>query len=71
VVSIMLWPRKFFILDECVFGVHGDRESPSMTDRMTIARIQSLTLLPKTYILSWFRQQICHRGRGMAVCGRG
>jgi hypothetical protein len=21
--------------------------------------------------LSWFRQQICHRGRGMAVCGRG
>jgi hypothetical protein len=21
--------------------------------------------------VSWFRQQICHRGRGMAVCGRG
>jgi hypothetical protein len=21
--------------------------------------------------LSWFRQQICHRGRGMAVCGGG
>jgi hypothetical protein len=21
--------------------------------------------------LLWFRQQICHRGRGMAVCGRG
>jgi hypothetical protein len=21
--------------------------------------------------LSWFRQQICHRGRDMAVCGRG
>jgi hypothetical protein len=23
------------------------------------------------FLLSWFRQQICHRGRGMAVCGRG
>jgi hypothetical protein len=23
------------------------------------------------HIMSWFRQQICHRGRGMAVCGRG
>jgi hypothetical protein len=22
-------------------------------------------------ILSWFRQQICHRGRCMAICGRG
>jgi hypothetical protein len=22
-------------------------------------------------LLSWFRQQICHRGRGMAVCGGG
>jgi hypothetical protein len=22
-------------------------------------------------VVSWFRQQICHRGRGMAVCGRG
>jgi probable phosphoglycerate mutase len=21
--------------------------------------------------VSWFRQQICHRDRGMAVCGRG
>jgi hypothetical protein len=21
--------------------------------------------------LSWFRQKTCHRGRGMAVCGRG
>jgi hypothetical protein len=21
--------------------------------------------------VSWFRQQICHRGRDMAVCGRG
>jgi hypothetical protein len=21
--------------------------------------------------MSWFRQQICHRGRDMAVCGRG
>jgi hypothetical protein len=21
--------------------------------------------------LSWFHQQICHRGRGMVVCGRG
>jgi hypothetical protein len=21
--------------------------------------------------MSWFRQQICHRGRCMAVCGRG
>jgi hypothetical protein len=24
-----------------------------------------------TPILSWFRQHICHRGRCMAVCGRG
>jgi exonuclease III len=22
-------------------------------------------------LLSWFRQQICHRGRDMAVCGKG
>jgi hypothetical protein len=27
--------------------------------------------LDLSYILSWFRQQIYHRGRGMAVCGRG
>jgi hypothetical protein len=25
----------------------------------------------KELLVSWFRQQICHRGRGMAVCGRG
>jgi hypothetical protein len=41
---------KVCLLDECVSGVHGDRGSPFVTDRMTITRIQSLNLLPKTYI---------------------
>jgi hypothetical protein len=39
-------------------------------------RCRASTTLSKFYdvhgdALSWFRQQICHRGRGMAVCGRG
>jgi hypothetical protein len=30
-----------------------------------------ITIKPSSSALSWFRQQICHRGRDMAVCGRG
>jgi hypothetical protein len=33
-------------------------------------RILLVHPIPKNQ-MSWFRQQICHRGRGMAVCGRG
>jgi hypothetical protein len=32
-------------------------------------RKKTMELLPPR--VSWFRQQICHRGRDMAVCGRG
>jgi hypothetical protein len=33
----------------------------------SVPRNLSLTVA----VLSWFHQQICHKGRGMAVCGRG
>jgi hypothetical protein len=50
VVSIMLWPRKFVFYMSVFLVCMATEKSPSMTDRMTITRIQSLTLLPKTYI---------------------
>jgi hypothetical protein len=38
--------------------------------RETLREIKDTQMYVITH-LSWFRQQICHRGRGMAVCGRG
>jgi hypothetical protein len=36
-----------------------------------VAAVAFAARASKVLLLSWFRQQICHRGRDMAVCGRG
>jgi hypothetical protein len=51
----------------CVVGGEGWF---AMLGSMSVVSKENHTFLNWSY-MSWFRQQICHRGRDMAVCGRG
>jgi hypothetical protein len=71
-VRVASLEAKLKTISKALKEVDAAKASPNKAVKAAEARaIKAEKALAEVSQMLWFRQQICHRGRGMAVCGRG